>query len=435
VNPFRWVINNFSILILAIVLALVVWVSAVITADPNEEQTYGPVQIEIIGQGSGLLLVSENPEQVYISMRAPRSIWEQMNNDPELVEAWIDLSGLGPGEHIVDVNTFVDINPIRYVKIEPQKIQLNLEQLARKEVPVELLVTGELPLGYKKGDPSLEPDRIVVEGPVSLVTQVTEALAHLDISGSTETIIRSITVDIIDESGELVSGVNLSPGLVNVSQPISLLGGFKNVAVKVVTTGQVANGYRLTNILVAPPTVTLFSDDPQLIDQIPGFVETLSVDLTDLSDDIEISVGLNLPEKVSAVLDPTVLVQVGVAAVEGSLTLSLPMDVIGLSPDLVANISPNTVDLIVAGPLNVLDRLTPDDFQIALDLNGLPPGVYQRAPIVESLQDQIRVQTTLPETVEVTIELAPTATPTATMLTSPGTSTPPPVTPTTTTSP
>jgi YbbR domain-containing protein len=93
--------------------------------------------------------------------------------------------------------------------------------------------------------------------------------------------------------------------------------------------------------------------------------------------------------------------------------------VIGLSPDLQAIISPETVDIIVAGPLIVLDTLSPEDFLVVLDLTGLPIGVYQRTPEVDLLPDEIRIQTILPETVEVTIEIVSTPT----SLTTPGTPT------------
>ena len=52
------------------------------------------------------------------------------------------------------------------------------------------------------------------------------------------------------------------------------------------------------------------------------------------------------------------------AAIEGSLTLTVPVEVIGLSPDLQAIVSPITVDIIVAGPLIILDELSPEDFLV-----------------------------------------------------------------------
>lgn len=408
--PLRWIAKNLGTLVLAFVLALVVWVTAVLTQDPNEEAVFGPVKLERLGQGADMLLVSEVPTEVRVTLRAPKSVWAQLNNDPDRVQAWLDLSGLGAGEYIVPVKMRIEGSPIRVVLLDPQEVQLTLENLISKDFTVQLAVSGDLPLGYRQGAPQIEPLEVTVSGPESAVKRVTQVRAAVDITGAIETFKRSVVLRALDSNNNQVNNVTITPRSANVTQPVDLLGGFKNVVVRVVTKGQVANGYRLTNISVSPPNVTLFSDNPQLMNDIPGFVDTLPVDLTNLNDDIEINVGLSLPEGISLVREPSVLVQVSVAAIEGSLTLSLPVEVIGLSPGLEVSISPAVVDVIVAGPLIVLDKLNVSQFRVVLDLTGLPPGVYQRSPEVDLFPDLIRIQTTLPETVEVTIRIAPTPT-------------------------
>jgi YbbR domain-containing protein len=407
----HWLTDHFGALLLAFILALVVWISAVITADPNEEHVSRAAEIEVLGQDPGLLLVEEIPHQARLTLEAPRSIWDELNSDPSVIKTWVDLSGLPAGEHEVEVKSSVNASPVRYIGTDPETIHLTLEPLLQRTLPVQPVVTGGLPFGYQKEEPSIEPVQVTISGPQSQVNRVSLARVLLDISGASESINQSYSVEVLDENGAPVPNVEVTPAEVEVSLPIRLLGGFKNAAVKVVTKGQVADGYRLTSISVSPPTVTLFSDDPDLIDQIPGYVETLPVDLSNISDDVEISTGLNLPENVTLVREPSVLVQVGVAALEGSLTLTVPVEAVGLPPELQAVISPASVDVIISGPLNILDQLSPANFRVIVDLTDLPPGVYQRQVVVDLQPDDVRVQTTLPESVEVTIDLAPTPTP------------------------
>ena len=152
----------------------------------------------------------------------------------------------------------------------------------------------------------------------------------------------------------------------------------------------------------------MFSEDPDLINDYPGFVETMPVDLEGLTEDAAISVDLNLPEGLTTVREPNVLVQISLAEIEGNLTLTLPVEIANLSPELGATIFPEAVDVIIAGPLFVLEQLSSDNFQAVIDVSGLPPGIYQREVVVEKVPDQVRIQTTIPETVEVTIVIAPT---------------------------
>ncbi len=428
-NGVRWLLRNLSTLFLSFLLAITVWASAVVTADPNQDGAYQDVPIEIIGLASDLLLTNEIPTQATLTFKAPRSIWDQLSKNPKLVRAWIDLTGLAAGEYDVKVNAQVALSPVRIQQIDPALVQVILEPLVIQTRPVELHIKGETPLGYRKGQAISSPDKIVMSGPASAVERVKTVVASLDISGASQTVKTTAPVHAFDENGAAVVDVTLAPKEINIIQPISILGGYKNVAVKVVTTGQVAEGYRLTNISVSPPTVTVYSTDPQLVDDLPGYIETNPVDLTGLSDDTEFNSSLNLPEGISLVSEPSVLAQVGVAAIEGSLTMTIPVEYLGLPPTLTAIISPSTVDVIVTGPLPILDTLTPASFRAVVELGDRLEGIYQINPKLDLAPQGIKIQALIPETVEVTIQIAPTATPTRPVTPTPRGSLPAPATP------
>jgi YbbR domain-containing protein len=415
----RWLGRNLGTLLLALILAIVVWVSAVVAADPNEKHIYPrAVPLEVIGKDTNLSLSSDLPTTVRVTIEAPQSIWTQLTNNPDLVKAWIDLSGLGAGEYNVPVKVEVKANPARW-EVQPQSVQVTLEQLVSKTLPVQLEVTGDLPVGYKRGTPTLTPSQVTVSGPQNLVDQVSEIHATLDINGARETRQVAVPLEARNKNGDAVNGLTLTPKSISVTQPITLENSYKDVVVKVVTQGELASGYRLTNISVSPPTVTVYSAKPELINQMPGYVETKPINVANLSDDIEVRTDLNLPAEVSLVGVQSVLVQISVAAIEGSLTLSIPVETMGLPPDLTAAISPATVDVIVSGPLPVLDTLTSASFRAVVDLTGLEAGTYQLNPKMDLVPDQVSVQSFLPETVEVTITTAPTPTPTGQAPTTP----------------
>jgi YbbR domain-containing protein len=223
-------------------------------------------------------------------------------------------------------------------------------------------------------------------------------------------------VQVLDATENPVRGLTVTPEQVTLNQPISQRGGYRNVVVKVVSTGQIAGGYRLTNISVFPPTVTVFSSNPLLVDRLPGFVETAPLDITGRKDDLEVRLSLNLPDGVEVSGDQTVLVQVGVAAIEGSITLSsLPVQVQNLPIALQAVLSPETVDVIISGPLPLLDRLTAENLTVFLDLTGTGEGTYQFAPRVSISIAELRAESILPSSIEVVVKPRSTATPTPTV--------------------
>ncbi len=396
----------------AFVLALAVWISAVTSTDPTEERQFSqPIPIEVIGLDPGLMITNDPPAQLNVVLSAPRSVWNQLAADPSVIRAVVDLSGLEPGNHAAQVQVNINLRPVQIVSYAPRSISVTLERLSTRTVPIDLVTRGEPAVGYQAGTPTLSQSSTVVSGPASIVERVQKVEALLDLTQVFETVNRTLTLQAVDANNAPVTGLTLTPDRVTVTLPINQKGGYRNVVVKVVTSGEVASGYRLTNISVFPPTITVFSSDLQAISSLPGYVETAPFDLTNLKDDLDISMPLNLPEGVSVVGDRTVLVRVGIAAIQSSLPLAnQEITVVGLAPNLAATLSPDTIDLILSGPLPLLDALKAGDVTISIDVTGLGRGVYQLEPKIEISIDEIKVESVLPGSIEVLITFAPTPT-------------------------
>lgn len=393
-------------LITAFVLALAVWISAVSSSDPLIERTYpNPLPIEIIGQDPGLVITSSIPSSVTVVLSAPQSIWNQLNTETGAVRAFLDLSGLEAGSHSVPIRVQISIRPVRKIAQSPQSITVTLERLASKEFPIRVVTRGSPAVGYTADSPTLSQTAVTISGPESQVNRVAEVQAIIDLSQATESINRTVNLVAVDANENPINGLSLLPDRVTVKQNISQRFGYRNVVVKVVVLGQVASGYRLTNISVFPPAVTVFSADPQIVSDLPGFIETEPLIINGLKDDLDISLSLNLPAGVSVVGDQTeVLVRVGIAAIESSLTLpSIPVEITGLQPGLSAVISPETITVIISGPVALLDRLRVTDVRAVVDLTALSEGTFQIEPEVEILIAELKPESLLPESVEVII--------------------------------
>ncbi len=372
-------------LILAFALAVAVWISAVTASDPNEERVYArQLTIEIIGQDPGLVIMESNLTPVSLTLSAPRSVHERILAEQVSVRAMLDLSGLAAGSHAVPVQIQVGIRPVGIVSYTPRNITLRLEKLARNSLPVRLVKQGEVAVGFEAGTPTLSETQITITGPESIVNRVTEIRASLDLSQINESFTRSLPLQAIDSSGQVVTGLTLIPERITVTEIITQRGGYRNVVVKVTPTGKIANGYRLTNITVSPPAVTVFSTDPKLVSDLPGFVETDPLILSGVKDDFDIRLPLSLPAGISVVGEQTVLVQVSVATIEGSVTLSnIKVEVTGLPVGLAGRTSPETVDVILSGPLPILETLKPENLRVYIDMTDQRLGTYQRSPKIE----------------------------------------------------
>jgi YbbR domain-containing protein len=413
---FRWLSLNYRTFLWALALSVAVWIAAVTAADPDETRPLPyPVPVEIVGQDPSLVINSTIPKEVEVTLRAPQSVWNDLDDDPSLVHVILDLSGLSDGEHVSDLQIQVDARPVQILSTSPKSVSFTLESIATKPLPVDVTLVGEAAIGYQIGEAVIDPQEVVIAGAESQVQKVARTRISVNLDGVRENVDRTLTVEVLDENGDPVDGITVSPESIQVSLPVSQQGGYRDVAVKVITVGRVASGYRLTDISVFPPVVTIFAANPDLVSNLPGVVETAPLDLQSAQDDINTRLALSLPEGVTIVGDQTVLIQAGVSAIESSITLAgEKVEIIGLGNGLSAIVSPLTVDVIVSGPLPLLDTITRQDVRITVDLTNLEPGTHQVIPKIEVLISDVIVESILPNTIEVII--APSGTPTPTPL-------------------
>lgn len=414
----RWLATNLRTFLWAFIMALAVWVAAVSAADPDEVGIYpDPIDVEIIGQDPSLVIVGDPPQQVQLTLRTPASVWTRLLNEENAIRAIIDLSGLSEGEHTLEIQIQIALGPVRIVSKTPQTATVTLEPLATRSFTVDMEITGEPAIGYQAGEPEIMPDEVIISGPKSQVDRVDGVRVVLSLAGVRESIDQTLTVQPLDANNQIVAGLGLNPAEVRLTLPVSQQGGYRDLAVKVVTNGQVASGYRLANISVFPPVVTVFSGDPALVNSLPGVLETQPLDLENANEEITTRLAVNLPEGVSLVGEQTVLVRVNVTPIQSSLTLSnQTIEVDGLSPGLFMQVAPDNVDVILSGPLPLLDTLSPQDVRVIIDVTDLAAGTYQLNPKVEVLISDIVVESILPGTVEVVLSRTPINTPIPTPL-------------------
>lgn len=406
---------NVRTFLLALALGLSVWVSAVTAADPDEVRIYpATIPLEIIGNDPSLIITSDIPPEVEITLRAPRSVWEQLTALDNSVQATLDLSGLDTGEHQVDIQIRVLLRPYQIVLADPETVTVILEPSATRTLPLELTLSGIPAIGYQAGEATIDPTEVVISGPESIVNQAVSARVFVNLDGARENIEQSNVIQVVNENNAIIRGLTVTPESVQVKVPVSQQGGFRDVAVKVVVTGQITAGYRLENISVFPPVVTVYSSDSELVNSLPGILETQPLELQDANEDITTRLALNLPENVTLVGAQTVQVTVGISPIQTSLTLlNQPINVIGLTEGLSVQAFPQTVDVIISGPLPVLDALTPQDVIVTVDVTGLELGTHQLVPAVDVLVGNVLVESILPGTIEVVISppITPTITP------------------------
>ncbi len=401
----RWIASNAPLMLLALILATLAWVAALEEGDPTLNERY-PQAIPVAPSEppEGMVIVGEFDERVQVTVRAPRSVWNSFKVDDFTVT--VDLAGLDAGVHQVPVQVTLNKKPSRVVLVEPEYVTLELESEAERTVPVRVHVEEEPALGYLMRAPIVTPREVTVSGPSTYVTRVVEAVTQVSVQDATADIEEEFQLQLQDSEGQPVPNVALAFDTVSVHVPIELSAYYRPLVVKVTLEGQIPSGYLITDISVEPPSVTVFGA-PRVVAVLPGYIETEPIDLEGVQADIVERPALNVPPNVAVVIGEQPVVRISIEPVQSSLTMEIVPELQGLEPGLAAIVSPETVEIILSGPLPLLETLEADDVRVVLDLFDLPRGTHQVEPQIV-VPEGVTAQSMLLATVQVEIFVAST---------------------------
>jgi YbbR domain-containing protein len=393
---------------MALLFAAIIWGVATVEENPSREgYFFDTLPIEITNRPDNLIVYQKTVERVRVKVRAPQISWDQLQ--PTSFRVVADLAHLEAGLHQVAVKVQVTDPRVNVFAVEPPEVGIRLEPVKARGLDLRSDVLDTAPLGYTFHPPSLNPTQVTVSGPAVLVDQVAEAAADVYLRGAKVPIERDVPVQVRDAQGSLVSGLTISPTAVTVKVQVEQRVGYKDVSIKTTLKGAPAPGYWVSNIVVNPSTVTIVGSS-DILAKIPGFVETVPIDVSNATTDISKRAALALPEGVSVLNSEGAMVQVSVTPLLGGQTVRRIISLQGLKRGQIATISPDSVEVILSGPLPSLQNLAAEDVQVIVDVAGLAVGVYQLKPRVPVVPSGLRLQNIVPDTVQVGVTDLPTPT-------------------------
>ncbi len=412
---FRQLWNNLSSVILSLLLAVAVWVAATLQNDPFGEQTFPAIRVTPQNQPADTVSFEGVPASVTIDVRAQQSVLDVLSTSDFTAE--MDLSLVEPGVRAsVPISVTCSNEAVRIERYEPQAQTVLLEAHGSISVPVEIAVEGEVATGYYASTrTSVAPSVVTVSGPEPYLDEIVSMSGSVSVAKANVDVVEEVSVTPLNADGEPVTGVEWEPGQVEVRVSILRRVGYKpEVLVVPDVRGDPAPGYRRGSVAVAPSTITL-SGPPTVLNELPGFVRTEPVTITNMTQSLAERVPLSMPTNVFPVGVNYVTVTVSILPVVSSRAMTSTVEVQGLRQEWIATVSPSVVDVILVGPDSMVSELTPEDIQVFVNLFGLGLGTHRVEPVV-LYPEGIELETVLPDTIEVLIQVraSPTPTPTPT---------------------
>lgn len=382
--------------ILAIILALGIWVYVTITENPLSEGTY-TVPVEIRNLSADLAQPEVN-YQVQIRVQAQSGMVNQLSSH-DLV-AYVDLQGMAAGEAMPKIEVELP-DDVALISLSPESIQLSLEPKVSQALPLEIRINGEPAENYKDLEAVLSPELITVSGAATRIQEIGSVYVSADISGLTENYNRNLSVEVLDKDGNNITQYfTLLPSVVGVMIPIVYDQPEASIAVRASVTGTPALGYQVSRVVVEPSAVRAFGDLNDL--DALYYLETETIDITDLRSTTSFNVRVRHAANISLADEyVTVVVQIDPVA-----TATFNREVIlaqNLLDYLSCNIPQTTVQIVVAGPDTYINSIDEADIVPYVDCSGITePGEYV-VPVAVSLPNNVHTVEVQPLTITVQI--------------------------------
>ena len=185
--PFKqFLTQNWALKLFSILLAFLLWYTIASETDSVITRT---VPLEFQGIPANMEITGETATEVSVQLRASSTLLNEMS--PADVAGIIYLAGEGPGskeEALTSANIQTPFG-VEVLRIEPLRVQFNLERTLTRTLPVQEVVEGEPAEDYEVITSFVIPSTVTVVGPASNIGPLESMLTtSIRIDGARSTV-------------------------------------------------------------------------------------------------------------------------------------------------------------------------------------------------------------------------------------------------------
>jgi len=208
----RWVLHNFWLKVLSLLIATALWMAISPEQEPAEVEVRVPIEFQHVP--AHLEISSITIPEAQIRVRGPESLIRNLRSTD--IHAQLEMADAKPGERTFDLTAqqIRHSGELHVVQVVPGQVHMSFDTRMTREVEVHPRVIGKFVEGEQIGRVLVDPERITITGPQHHVETVDSATTDpVDVSG-TQT--EGSFMTMVYVSDPLVQVVNPAPVRVTV---------------------------------------------------------------------------------------------------------------------------------------------------------------------------------------------------------------------------
>ena len=388
--------------LLSLIIAIGLWFMVINTENPVETRSYTAaiqLQNEEALTERGYVVVNDDElssTRVTVRLRGQRLALDALSQSSTRVQAVVDLRDVIYSYSGEPVSVPVDIvipsvvnSSFEILSKSVQTVSVDIQPYVNKDFDVKAVVNTTDETAKELANAVASPGSVTVYGARSIVESVAEVRAYVSPETVEDGMVMTAVPVAYNADGIVVGDVTF--GTEELSVMITL-DEVKSVRVNLSLTGEVADGYEITDYYTTPETMEVAGDAAALSRL--NSINLPDIDVTGLeaNSGYEFSAGDYLPDGLRA-LDGGRITATVIVEEEETKELIIPVESVTwgdtLAEGYMASISGEDISISVKGVASVIDTLTAADIEAHIDLDGLEEGehddVYVRFELPEGV--------------------------------------------------
>lgn len=389
----NWLTKTNTLLFISLFLSILLFIvidQKIIVFNDNTAEVLKNQPVDVI-YNEEAYVVEGLPETVDITLIGSKTdlyIAKQSSSQ----KVTVDLSGLKPGTHKVNITYSQNAGNIEYM-VNPSvaTVIISPKVSETRTLSVDLINKDKLDSTLTIKNINYDTDKIIIKGSEKTLEKVSTVKALVNINdiitqevGTTS--IKDVPLVAYDELGNVVD-VEIVPQKIDVE--LEITSPSKELPIKVIPKGEVTFGQAISSMSSSETKVTVYGDEDVLANLTSIPVE---IDVTGLKENKEYKVELNKPVGVNSMSVNNLTITVSLGEIS-----SKDINDVGITPkNLGENYKVQSVDesgakvtVNVKGVKNVIDQIKSTDINAYIDLSGLTEGEHEVDVLVEGNDSRV----------------------------------------------
>ena len=374
-------------IVFSLLVAIALWMYVELAENPNLDHSVPGVEVVFVNhdllRDRNFIISEKSPETVRLIFNdCPRSLIRRLNNST--VTVTVDVANIArtgyewlPFE--IDLPQGINRGMFSSITRSVEGITLSIDRLYERSFTVDARYTGGAAEGYIAGDVEISPPAIMIDGPESVVAQVSKVWIPINRESLSATLTEDFPFILLDEndeelSEELLEMLTFSQNTIRVTIPIRMM---KIVALGVNLIDGAGATEQNSIISINPPNITVSGDPEDLMNLNTHFLGT--IDLSRFTSIHTEMFTIALPNNlISESGESQAIVDVEVVGLETLvLSVSNPRVVNAPPDDYSVTVITQSHDVRLRGKAEDLENITSANIRVVADLLDLGPGQHQ----------------------------------------------------------